>query len=246
MADAKKYLEEVMGIVEDEKFNQERRLKRLKELKQKQRDKNGRGKKNISSRHDDVQPAAEYQDEPSTCVKVVVDELQTNRSDMSGLMTIMMMLLQLVFVASLLMFLVTGLVVVSDYQSDDVLYLRRILRDDVLRLGFLFNTPGLQSSHWSVFDGLSWAAQTINSATKKLFMISKELFEKVESRKNNHDTNTNKESSTESENMKSKKSNNNFSDGKSGASNWRNLKIENSDRNGEKPIHYQNQDKNKR
>ena len=45
--------------------------------------------------------------------------------------------------------------------------------------------------------------------------------------------------------MKSKKSNNNFSDGKSGASNWRNLKIENSDRNGEKPIHYQNQDKNK-
>lgn len=171
MADAKKYLEEVMGIVEDEKFNQERRLKRLKELKQKQRDKNARGKKNISSRHDDVQPAAEYQDEPSTCVK-------------------------LVFVASLLMFLVTGLVVVSDYQSDDVLYLRRILRDDVLRLGFLFNTPGLQSSHWSVFDGLSWAAQTINSATKKLFMISKELFEKVESRKNNHDTNTNKESST--------------------------------------------------
>ena len=84
MADAKKYLEEVMGIVEDEKFNQERRLKRLKELKQKQRerDKEGRGKRNIASRHDDVQPGDECQDEPSSCVKVVVDEWQTNRSDM--------------------------------------------------------------------------------------------------------------------------------------------------------------------
>ena len=246
MADAKKYLEEVMGIVEDEKFNQERRLKRLKELKQKQRDKDGRGKKNIAGRHDDVQPAAEYQDEPSTCVKVVVDELQTNSSDMSGLMMIMMMLLQLVFVTSLLMFLVTGLVVASDYQSDDVLYLRRILRDDIFRLGFLFNTPGLQTSHWSVFDGLSWAAQTINSATKKLFMISKELFEKFESRKTNHDTNTNtnKESSTETENIKTKKSKNNFSEGKSIDSNRRNFKIENTDRNGEKKNHYENQDRN--
>ena len=84
MAEAKKYLEEVMGIVEDEKFNQERRLKRLKELKQKQRDKDGRGKRNITRRHDDVHPAAEYHDEPSTCVKVVVDELQINRSDMRG------------------------------------------------------------------------------------------------------------------------------------------------------------------
>jgi len=209
MADAKKYLEEVMGIVEDEKFNQERRLKRLKELKQKQRDKNVHGKKKIPGRHDDVQPAAEYQDEPSTCVK-------------------------LVFVTSLLMFLVTGLVVVSDYQSDDVLYLRRILRDDILRLGFLFNTPGLQTSHWSVFDGLSWAAQTINSATEKLFMISKELFEQIESRKTNHDTNTNKESSTETENIITKKGKNNFSDGKSIDSTRRNFKTENSDRNGEK------------
>lgn len=245
MADAKKYLEEVMGIVEDEKFNQERRLKRLKELKQKQRDKNVHGKKNITGRHDDVQPAAEYQDEPSTCVKVVVDELQTNRSDMSGLMMIMMMLLQLVFVASLLMFLVTGLVVVSDYQSDDVLYLRRILREDILRLGFLFNTPGLQTSHWSVFDGLSWAAQTINSATEKLFIISKELFEQFESRKTNHDTNTNKETSTETE-ILTKKSKNNFSEGKSVDSTRRNFKTENSDRNGEKLNYYENQDRNKR
>ena len=83
MADAKKYLEEVMGIVEDEKFNQERRLKRLKELKQKQRDKEGRGKRNIASRHDDLHPGAECQDEPSSCVKVVVDEWQTNRSDIT-------------------------------------------------------------------------------------------------------------------------------------------------------------------
>ena len=85
MADAKKYLEEVMGIVEDEKFNQERRLKRLKELKQKQRDKEGRGKRNIASRHDDLHPGAECQDEPSSCVKVVVDEWQTNRSDITDM-----------------------------------------------------------------------------------------------------------------------------------------------------------------
>ena len=116
----------------------------------------------------------------------------------------------------------------------------------MLRLGFLFNTPGLQTSHWSVFDGLSWAAQTINSATKKLFMISKELFEKFESRKTNHDTNTNtnKESSTETENIKPKKSKNYFSEGKSVDSNRRNSKTENSDRNGKKQNHYENQDRN--
>ena len=98
------------------------------------------------------------------------------------------MLLQLVFVSSLLMFLVTGLVVASDYQSSDVLFLRRIIRDDALRLGFLFNTPGLQAAHWSVFDGLSWAAQTINSATEKLLVILQELMKGIESRKIDHQT----------------------------------------------------------
>ena len=77
-AEAKRYLEEVMGIVEDDKFNQERRLMKLKALKQKQKDRDTRGKK--SARSDDAhQP--EYQDEPGSCVKVVVDEKQTNNSD---------------------------------------------------------------------------------------------------------------------------------------------------------------------
>ena len=162
-------------------------------------------------------------------------------------MMIMMMLLQLMFVSSLLVFLVTGLVVASDYQSEDVLCLRRILRDDVLRLGFLFNTPGLQAAHWSVFDGLSWAAHTLNSATEKLFLISKELFEGFKSRKINHGINTNKEPLTETEKIKAKTNINHFSEAESSKkasnSNSRDNTDKDSDRYREKPKHFENQDK---
>ena len=145
------------------------------------------------------------------------------------------------------MFLVTGLVVASDYQSDDVLCLRRILRDDVLRLGFLFNTPGLQAAHWSVFDGLSWAAHTVNSAIDKLFLALKEVFEGCKSRKIHHDTNINMESITETENIKPTTKNiNHFS--KASNLNSRDYRIKNSvdDRYSEKPKHVENQDKSNR
>ena len=64
-----------------------------------------------------------------------------------------------------------------------MLYLRRLIRDDALGLGFLFSTPRLPASHWSVFDSLSWAAQTVNSATEMVLMIIRELCDNMESSK---------------------------------------------------------------
>lgn len=139
------------------------------------------------------------------------------------------------------MFLVTGLVVASDYQSDDVLCLRRIIRDDVLRLGFLFSTPGLQAAHWSVFDGLSWAAHTLNSAVDKLFLVLKEVFEGNKSRKIHQDADIKMESLTETERIKPTKNINHFSKERD----YR-TKDSNDNRNSEKPKQFENQDKSNR
>ena len=85
-------------------------------------------------------------------------------------------LFQLVFAACLSIFLVTVLVVSSDYGNEDVLFLRRVIREDALKLSVFFSTPGFQSTYWSFFDAVSWAVKTFNTLVENLFALSSDIF----------------------------------------------------------------------
>jgi len=143
-AEAKKYLEEVMGIVEDEEFNKDRR-KKLLALKRKYGRESREKKQNtsISNRKTDCDDIA---NDASCWVK-------------------------LIFVSCLSLFAMTSLVVYSDYSNEDVLYIRRIIKEDLLKIGFLFSTPGFNPSSWSLIDSLSWAILNLKSITENILSI---------------------------------------------------------------------------
>ena len=78
---------------------------------------------------------------------------------------------QLIFVSCLSLFAMTSLVVYSDYSNEDVLYIRRIIKEDLLKIGFLFSTPGFNPSSWSLIDSLSWAILNLKSITENILSI---------------------------------------------------------------------------
>jgi len=96
VSDGKKYLEEVMGIVEDEEFNRRRKLKALR-----QKQTTGRLKR----------------------AKTEIEE-NFNDSDTTWCGT------KLLFLLLLVSFLLTTIIVLSDYRGEDELYLRRFLQSD--------------------------------------------------------------------------------------------------------------------
>ena len=90
----------------------------------------------------------------------------------------------------------TCLVVYSDYSNEDILYIRKIVKEDLLKIGFLFTTPGLNQSSWSLIDSVSWAVLNLKSVTENILTICCDFIEELVTKSgqnlslNNHDKST--------------------------------------------------------
>merc|ERR1711973_682958 len=160
--EAKKYLEEVMGIVEDEEFYK-KRLQKLKALKKKQKD-----KKNTLQ-------------EPKRKLRTENQNIESKTSDS--------FCIKILFGIILISFTVTSLVIFSDYTNDDHLQIRKLVREDTLKIGYLLHTPAFPTNSWSLSDTVVFLMDISKDLTNKLFNLCShivEIMNKYESPDQNH------------------------------------------------------------
>ena len=73
----------------------------------------------------------------------------------------------------------TSLVIFSDYTNDDHLQIRKLVREDTLKIGYLLHTPAFPTNSWSLSDTVVFLMDISKDLTNKLFNLCSHIIEKM-------------------------------------------------------------------